>query len=183
MKNRLKESLHDPKFWIQIFTFAFSVGTFFLVFRPYYQLMMERPAEITVDIIPSLGQIRQNTYYTQTRPVNRDIIVDFYVILWNKGIGPAENVTINLRGVPQSGWFDYHWSKVYIAGFTYQTPSSNASIRSLLPNQQTQIQYHVRFIPSEYDKLLKQGEEPKIIIEISSSSTPNQRFEYIVKLP
>ena len=184
MKPRLKECLHDPKFWIQIFTLAFSVGTFLFFTVPYYQATLKRFAAITIDIIPSLGYVRQGIYYTMERPVNRDIDVDFYVLVWNKGNGPAENLTITLRVIPQSAeWYDYHWSKVFTAGFTYQTYNSTALIRVLLPNKQAQVQYHVRFIPSGYNDLLKQGEEPKIIIEISSPSIKDQRFEYVVKLP
>jgi hypothetical protein len=180
----LRECLHDPKFWLQLGTFIFTVVVFVIVTYPYYQATLTKSANIVLDVIPSLGRIDNDIYFTETRPVNVDIIVDFYVIVWNNGNGPAENISITLREDPSSSsWFDFHWSIVYINNFSYRPASSEALIRVLLPGQQAQVQYHITFAPSGYDELILDGKETKIVIEMNSASTPSQRMEYKVQLP
>jgi len=180
----------NPTVFLQIISIIIGVISIIIslyilsfVTIPYQQATLKRSADIVLDVIPSLGRIDNGFYFTQTKPVNADLVIDFYVIIWNRGNKSAENITITLRVEPQtSSWFDYHWSIVSISGFSYRPSSNTAFIRALLPNQQAQIQYHVRFKPSDYDQIIKAGKEPKIIIELSSVST-SQRYEYIVRMP
>jgi hypothetical protein len=169
---------------LQLGTFIFTIVVFVIVTYPYYQATLAKSANIVLDVIPSLGSIDNDIYFTETRPVDADIIVDFYVIIWNNGNGPAENISVTLHEEPPtSSWFDFHWSIVYINNFSYRPASSEALIRVLLPGQQAQVQYHIRFKPSGYDELILEGKETKIIIEMDSASTPSHRLEYTVQLP
>lgn len=152
------------------------------------ELAENKTAEMVFDVIPSSGRFDEGIFYTMQRPSDGDIVVDFYVLLWNVGNGSATNISITLRQTPQTlGWYDYHWSTVSIEGFSYNTTSNAASIRVLLPEQQTQVRYHVRFIPSLYDEV-QQDENPIIIVEIEYSPAHNLETEheirqYIVQIP
>ncbi len=178
-----RDHLRNPTVWLQIISIIITLLILWRVTMPFQEKMLRKVPDVVLDIIPSVGQIDKDIYYTKTRPVNADLTIDLYVIVWNKGNGTAENVSITLRSEPQvASWYDYHWSIVSISGFMYRPSHSNASIRALLPNQQAQIQYHVSFMPSGYDQLIKEGKEPKIIIELEYAST-SQRYEYLVEMP
>lgn len=149
------------------------------------ELTGEKSAAIVVDIIPSRGVIIGDTYNTQVRPGIGDIAVDFYVLLWNVGNGSATDISVNLQSAPPTAdWFDYHWSVVSIEDFSYRPSSAKAPIKVLLPDQQVQVQYHIRFIPSGYDTLLQQGKEPRIVFTVATGGdniVPPQ--EYTVHIP
>lgn len=158
------------------------LGTYVAILA--YQTTFAHP-DIKFDVIPSEGYLDEHSYHTQIRPVNEDIAVDFYVVLWNMGDEPATDILVTLRQIPQTSvWYDYDWSTVSFEGFSYRATSNTASIKVLLPSQQAQVQYHIRFTPSLYDNALQQGEEPKIIVEINAPSIPQPiRREYLVQIP
>jgi len=185
-----RDHLRNPSVFLQIISIIIGIVGIIIslyilsyVTIPYQQATLRRSADIVLDVIPSVGRIDGNFYFTQTRYPNADLVVDFYVVVWNKGNETAENVSITLRSEPRTfSWYDFHWSIVSISGFTYRPSSCTAFIRALLPNQQAQIQYHIRLKSSGYDRLIKEGKDPKIIIELSSASK-TQRYEYSVRMP